>query len=170
MTERRTTITLGWRPPGAPARRVDDFMEEQAATTPAPVRSPPARQIERRSIGRRLENWGMWANMDNRGGGSALDNMTAVIYENARRAGLVDPVQLSHAYAQNIDARDAEKVNAALPKLSEAQCKILQWTYVVCLKPWGVAGACGFPTREYDARLLDAQEAIEAIVGCQPSC
>lgn len=87
MTERRATITRSWRPPGAPARRVDDFQE--VAAEPEPAKPQPARQVEvreeRRSIGRRLENWGMWANMDNRGGGSGADSMTGVICESMRR-------------------------------------------------------------------------------------
>lgn len=166
MTERRTTITRTWRP-ATPAPRVDDFEEAPAE----PVRMPerrrqPERQVERRSIGRRLENWGMWANMDNRGSGSGADCMTGVICESMRRhaAGVIGPPAPVN---DRIDVPDAERINVGITKIAEPHRWVLHWTYVVCAKPWGVAGACGFPTREYNDRLMAAQEAIETVVGRQ---
>lgn len=161
MTERRATITLGWRPQGAPARRVDDFQE--VAFAPEPIQQPPARQEERRSIGRRLENWGMWANMDNRRGGGGADCMTGVICESMRRHA-VGELHPPAPVNDRIDVPDAERINSGLAKIDEAYRWVLHWTYIVCAKPWGVAGACGFPTREYEQRLAQAQAAIESVV------
>jgi hypothetical protein len=165
LTERRTTITLGWRP-GTPARRVDDFEEAPAEQVQAEAPTQRARQVERRSIGRRLENWGAWANMDNRRGGSGSDCMTGVICDAMRRhaAGVIGPPA---AVNDRIDVSDAEMINLGITRITEEHRWVLHWTYVVCAKPWGVAGACGFPTNEYGARLLAAQEAIEIAVGPQ---
>lgn len=160
MTDRRTTISLIWRPTGAPARRYDDFDEVPAEA--APIQQKSACQVERRAIGRRLENWGQWANA--RGIVEASSN-AAAIYENARRAGLVDQNRLSQTYAQHIDVADAERINTALTEIDARHLGVLQGTYVSCLKPWAVAGACGFLTREYGVRLGDAQAAMEAAVG-----
>jgi hypothetical protein len=160
VTERRATLTLNWRPI-APAQRVDDFLE--VAPAPAPVEAKPERQVERRSIGRRLENWGMWANASpSRGGGS--DNMTAVICENMRRHA-VGELHPPAPVNDRIDTPDAELINRAFVKLPDIHRGVLHWTYVVCAKPRGVAGACGFPSAEYGVRLGDAQAAIEAVVG-----
>lgn len=164
MTERRTTITRTWRPI-TPAPRVDDFQEAPAE----PVRMPerrrqPERQVERRSIGRRLENWGMWANMGNRGGRGGSDNMTAVICENMRRHA-VGELHPPAPVNDRIDVPDAERINAALARIAQEHRWVLHWTYVVCAKPWGVAGACGFPTSEYGVRMGDAQAAIEVAAG-----
>lgn len=166
MIERRPTITRGWRPAGAPARRLDDFQEVSAVPTPA-VPPQPARQVERRSIGRRLENWGMWANMDNRPGGSRSDCMTGVICESMRRHA-VGELHPAAPVNDRIDVPDAEHINVGITRIPEPHRWVLHWTYVVCAKPWGVAGACGFPSREYDQRLAAAQAAIEEIVGRPP--
>jgi len=165
LTERRITISRGWRPQGAPARRLDDFVESQpAAAQPAPpTATAPARQVERRSIGRRLENWGAWANMGSRGG-SGADCMTGVICDNMRR-NAVGELHPPAPVNDRIDIPDAETINRAITKIPEIHRWVLHWTYVVCAKPWGVAGACGFPTREYGIRLGDAQAAIETAVG-----
>ena len=161
MTERRTTITRNWRPAGQPARRIDDFVEVPAE--PPTPRPAPARQVERRSIGRRLENWGAWANAGPTRGGGA-DNMTAVICENMRRHA-VGELHPPAPVNERIDVVDAERINRAFVKLPEIHRGVLHWTYVVCAKPWAVAGACGFPTREYGVRLGDAQAAIENAAG-----
>ena len=156
----RTTITRGWRPAGQPKCRVVEFCEVE--NDPVPAAIEPAPVIERRSIGRRLENWGMWANMHGRIGGRGSDCMTAVICDDMRRNALGE----LHAPApvnDRIDVPDAECINASIVKIDEAHRWVLHWTYVVCARPWGVAGACGFPTREYAARLLAAQEAIEVV-------
>lgn len=161
MTERRAVITLGWRPQGAPARRRDDFVE--VANAPALAQQQPEPQVERRSIGRRLENWGMWANAaPSRGSGGNI--MTAVICENMRRHA-VGELHPPAPVNDRIDVPDAERINASLARIAQEHRWILHWTYVVCAKPWGVAGACGFPTREYGVRLGDAQAAIEAAAG-----
>lgn len=162
MTERRTTITLAWRP-GTPTRRVDDFTEVDHAAGPAPATSAPARQVERRSIGRRLENWGAWANAaSSRGGGS--DVMTAVICENMRR-NAVGELHPPAPVNDRIDTTDAERINRAFVRLSAIHRGVLHWTYIVGAKPWAIAGACGFPSREYGVRLGDAQAAIEEAAG-----
>lgn len=179
MTDRRATITRNWRPTGSPARRIDDTVEvlERPQVT---AEQAPARQIERRSIGRRLENWGAWANMDpSRGGGGSSDSMTNAFCREMReyerlfgKRKVIDtdtrvspPAEAVH----RIDVLDAERINCAFPRLPEMHRAVLQWTYVVGAKSWAVAGACGFPSREYDARLVDAQQAIEAVVGPQNS-
>jgi hypothetical protein len=167
LTERRITISRSWRPQGAPARRLDDFdeVQEQRKTAGAPKnsRSTDNFQVERRSIGRRLENWGMWANMGSRGG-SGADCMTGVICDNMRR-NAVGELHPPAPINDRIDIPDAEAINRAITKIPEVHRWVLHWTYVVCAKPWGVAGACGFPTSEYGIRLGDAQAAIEAAVG-----
>lgn len=163
MTERRNTITLNWRPAGEPARRIDDFAEIPHLVAPAPVRQQLERRDERRSIGRRLENWGAWSsNAPSRGGGS--NNMTAVICENMRRHA-VGELHPPAPVNDRIDVPDAERINRAFVKLSEIHRGVLHWTYVVGAKPWAVAGACGFLTREYGVRLGDAQAAIEDLAG-----
>lgn len=164
MTERRTTITRNWRPAAAPAPRVDDFEEASAEPTRMPERrKQPEFQVERRSIGRRLENWGLWANTGSSGRGAG-DCMTGVICESMRRhaAGVIGPAAPVN---DRIDAPDAECINLGITRIAQAHRNVLQWTYVVCAKPWAVAGACGFPSSEYGARLVEAQSAIEAIVG-----
>jgi hypothetical protein len=163
LTERRTTITRTWRP-AAPAPRVDDYVEARVECTRMPERRRQPELIEeRRSIGRRLENWGMWANMGgNRGGGA--DCMTGVICESMRRHA-VGELHPPAPVNDRIDTVDAERINGALAKINQAHRNVLQWTYVVCAKPWAVAGACGFPSAEYNDRLLEAQEAIEAASG-----
>jgi hypothetical protein len=165
LTDRRTTITLKWRPAGSPARRLDDFVEAQGEPTRVPQRRLPAeRVVERRSIGRRLENWGMWANATPARGGA--NNMTAVVCDNMLRHSKDAMKLLPPAPANDrIDVPDAERINRAFTKLPEIHRGVLHWTYVVGAKPWAVAGACGFPTREYGIRLGDAQAAIEEIAG-----
>ena len=161
----RQTITVGWRP-ATPAQRIDDFVEtvpEADRIAQTPVQDDPARPVERRSIGRRLENWGMWANLGGRGGRGS-DCMTGVICENMRR-NAVGELHAPAPVNDRIDLPDAEAINRAITKIDEMHRWVLHWTYVVCAKPWGVAGACGFPTREYGVRLGDAQEAIEKAVG-----
>lgn len=164
MTDRRTTISLNWRPAGAPARRHDDFQEAPAAPVQPTAQPAPSRQVERRSIGRRLENWGAWANMGSRGTGSGADCMTGVICDSMRR-NAVGELHPPAPVNDRVDIPDAEAINRAITKIDEIHRWVLHWTYVVCAKPWGVAGACGFPTREYGIRLGDAQAAIEAAVG-----
>ena len=162
MTDRRTTITRGWRPSDTPARRIDDFAEVPAEA--APIAQQPARQVERRSIGRRLENWGAWANAGPSRGGGGADCMTGVICDSMRR-NAVGELHAPAPVNDRLDIPDAETINRAITKIPEVHRWVLHWTYVVCAKPWGVAGACGFPTREYGVRLGDAQAAIEAAVG-----
>jgi hypothetical protein len=168
LTERRATITRTWRPAGAPARRLDDF--DQVEAEPATVRTLPCRQQpelieERRSIGRRLENWGMWANMDAHSRSRAAC-MTAAICDSMRRhaAGVIGPAAPVN---DRLDVPDAERINAGMAGIAQEHRNVLQWTYVVCAKPWAVAGACGFPSCEYDDRLRAAQETIEAAVGAR---
>jgi DNA-directed RNA polymerase specialized sigma24 family protein len=158
LTERRTTITVGWRPAGAPARRVDDFLE--VAAEPEPLQQQPERRVERRNISRRLENWGAWATSR---GSRGADCMTGLVCESARRAALGD-VWSGHEVRDRIDARDAERIQAAIPKISQDQRWVLNWTYVEGQKESVVAAACGFPLREYAQRLVDAQAAIESVV------
>lgn len=162
MTERRTTIGLNWRPAGQPARRYDDFAEIAYEKPPTPE-AAPERQVERRSIGRRLENWGAWANAGPTRGGGA-DCMTGVICDSMRR-NAVGELHPPGPVNDRIDIPDAETINRSITKIPEIHRWVLHWTYVVCAKPWGVAGACGFPTREYGVRLGDAQAAIEGVVG-----
>jgi hypothetical protein len=144
--------------------RIDDFRE----AAPEPVREErllrPARVIERRSIGRRLENWGMWANQETSRGGGRADCMTGVICDNMRRhaAGVLGPAAPVN---DRIDIVDAECINRGITKIDEIHRWVLHWTYVVCVKPRAVAGACGFPADEYGIRLGDAQAAIETVVG-----
>jgi hypothetical protein len=167
LSEPRTKITLTWRPAGAPARRHDDFIEIGGASattrtvTPRPLQIVPARRAA--DIGRRLENWGMWANLDNRPGAGRAACMTGAICDSMRRhaAGVIGPAAAVH---DRINVPDAELINAGMTRIEQQHRAVLNWTYVVCAKPWAVAGACGFPTCEYGERLAAAQAAIESVV------
>jgi hypothetical protein len=159
----RTKITLNWRPAGAPAQRLDDFEEVGGEVTQRQERRQRIEVVpERCSIGRRLENWGAWANMDDRGGRGGNDCMTGVICESMRRHA-VGELHPAAPVNDRIDVPDAERINRGITKIDEAHRWVLHWTYVVCAKPWGVAGACGFSTREYPTRLANAQRAIEIV-------
>ena len=164
MTERRAIITRRWRPAGAPARRLDDFQEAAPQNAAEAATSAPVRIVERRSIGRRLENWGMWANAAPSRGGRGADCMTGAICDSMRRHAIGElhpPAPVN----DRIDVVDAERINRAFVRLSDGRRGILHWTYVVGVKARAVAGACGFPSHEYGARLGDAQAAIEELAG-----
>jgi hypothetical protein len=88
LTERRTTITRGWRPSDTPARRRTDpdYVEVAAVAAPPAPRDEPAleqRTGERRDIDSRLENWGRW---NNAGGHREAASQTGAICERMRKA------------------------------------------------------------------------------------
>lgn len=165
MTERRTTITRTWRPAGAPARRQDDF--EQIDGMPVEPAPPPTRRIdldappraERRGIGRRLENWGAWANAR---GSRGPDCMTGAICESLRRSELGD-VWSGHQVSDRIDPLDAARIQAAFAKLDQQHRSILHWTYIAGERDRVVAKLCGFPRLELEERLIEAQSAVESV-------
>lgn len=119
---------------------------------------------ERKDIGARLENWARWAKGHVRGNGGAAC-MTGAICESLRRASLGE-VWSGHQVSEsgNIDAKDAERIQFALPKITQAQRWLLHWCYTKQEKPEMVARLCRFPVREFVARFRDAQEAIEDAV------
>lgn len=161
MTDRRTTITRNWRPPGAPARRIDDFQEVAADATPAPPmvaeKAPEYRPDT--DIARRLENWGAWANAR---GSRGPDCMTGAVCDGMRRSELGD-VWSGHQVRERIDAQDAERIQLAFARLPREHREVLHWCYIMGAKEGVVAAVCGFPRREYGERLEAAQAAIANI-------
>lgn len=166
MSELRTKITRGWRPASmTPARRRDDFQEGEATALTSrtlgarTIAVQPARRAS--DIGRRLENWGAWANGQ---GTKGPDCMTGAICDRARRAALGDNLAGSYA-VDRVNNADAERINTAFVRLAADHRKVLHWTYVMGAKDRVVAKVCEFPRDEYDGRLRAAQDAIESAAG-----
>ena len=168
MTGARTKITLGWRPAGTRARRVDDFAEgERTALTTrtlaaVPIHVQPARRVG--DIGRRLENWGRWAKEAE---GKGADCMTGAICDRARRAAVGDLLG-GRPEDERINRADAERINSAFAKLAGDHRQLLHWTYIECMKDRVIAKLCGFDKSEYADRLTVAQTAIELVAGPYP--
>jgi hypothetical protein len=113
-----------------------------------------------KDIGARLENWARWATAR---GSRGADCMTGAICEGMRKAALGD-VWSGHQVSEGIDAKDAARIQLAMPKIPFAQRLLLNWCYIEQARPEVVARKCSFPVREFVARFQEAQEAIEDAV------
>jgi hypothetical protein len=112
---------------------------------------------ERRDIGWRLENWARWATAR---GPRGADSMTGAICESMRRSALGD-VWSGHQVGEGIDAKDATKIQLAMPRIPFAQRLLLNWCYIEQARPEIVARKCSFPVREFVERFRAAQAAVE---------
>lgn len=163
MTERRTTITRGWRAPGTPARRVDDFAElphlAVAAMPPAPA------QEERREIGARLENWARWATETDRDIGSSA---TAKMIDRAKReAGIVEPGTNER---RAVDEADALRLELAMRHLTTQHRMLLWWCYIRQAQPEVVCRKMSIahrPATVFIDLFRAAQAAVENCLQCQ---
>lgn len=160
MTERRITISLNWRPAGAPARRHDDFAEVPY-TRPQPQRRAAPEHPDTGDIDQRLQNWGRWANSDYR---RINRTATAVFCDRLRReAGL----QESHSdERRRLDDDDAYRIELGLHPLRGTQKRILRLHYVDGRAWQAIMRVLQFPIRRdlFDSLLLNAQVAIESVV------
>jgi len=158
LSDRRTTITRSWRPPGAPARRYDDFVEI-ASAAPAPEPEPPA--MDRGAIVQRLENWSRWCRSSD--GAMAAASMTGAICESMLRwAGGGEPRAASAGPA--IDSNDAALVGRAMVRITLDQRQLLGRLYVDEARKGLIAAMLRIPPLEFDKHLAAAQDAIEAVL------
>lgn len=157
MTERRTTITVGWRP-GRPTLRQDDYREVthfQPVNRPRPAPPP----LEQRAIESRLINWARWntAAMGSR----VAASQTGAICDRLRRAAEGD--QDNSQERRKLDEADALLIERNLWKLRGAQRSLLRMHYV---NGWKWAVICRVLGRRvskatFEILLANAQEAIE---------
>lgn len=162
MTDRRATITLGWRT-GTPARRVDDFLE--VAADPEPVEEQPARQVERRDIESRMQNWVRWCSTWGcypRGGD---EDSAARAIRLAYEAKFGCAASAS-AERREINEADAMLIERSLWKLPSVQREILRLHYVRRREWFDICRIVGIAVRRkgFADRLAEAQAAIECIV------
>lgn len=161
MTERRATITLNWRPAGEPARRIDDFAQVPYEP-PHPTRATDAANLppaHGREIEPRLENWARWATSGE--GPTAAACMTGAICETLRKAAqgitsTVDPT------GRGIDTHDAVLIGRAMVRIGLDHRRLLGLFYVDRERKGYIAALMRFPPLEFDRRMIEAQEAIEA--------
>jgi len=93
---------------------------------------------ERKDIGWRLENWARWATARGRRG---ADCMTGAICDSMRRSALGD-VWSGHEVSAGIDAKDASRIQMAMPRIPIAQRVLLNWCYIEQARPEVVARKC----------------------------
>lgn len=115
---------------------------------------------QRKDIGARLENWARWCHA---GGSRGADCMTGAVCESLRKAALGN-VWSGHEISDRIDTKDAERIQLAMPKITQAQRWLLHWCYIKQEQPEKVARFCRFPVREFVARFREAQAAVEDAV------
>lgn len=160
MTDRRTTISLNWRPSGAPARRHDDFAEVPYAK-PQPRRRQDTARPDTSDIDQRLQNWGRWANAEHR---RINRTATAAFCDRLRReAGL----HQDHSdERRRLDDDDAYLIERALDPLRGTQKAILRMHYVDGRVWQAILRVLQFPVKRelFDSLLVNAQVAIESVV------
>jgi len=160
LTDRRTTISLNWRPAGVPARRYDDFAELPYAH-PAPHRQDDAAPPDTGEIDQRLKNWGRWANADYR---RINRTATAAFCDRLRReAGLH---QVHSDERRRLDDDDAYRIERALDPLRGTQKAILRMHYVDGRAWQAIMRVLQFPVKRelFESLLVNAQVAIESVV------
>ena len=158
MIEQRKTITLNWRPAGAPARRIDDFAEVPYATSPVRAEPPaPAPGPDRSGIAQRLENWGKWAKSSE--GPVAAASMTGAICESLRRAEL-GTASTASTGERAIDTADAVLIARAMVKLTLGHRRILGLLYVDCARRPYIAALVRFHPDDFEQHLAEAQDAL----------
>jgi len=156
LNDRRSTITLNWRPMGTPARRRDDFAEV-AFVAPAPAPQPPA--VDRSAIEERLLNWGRWAKSAD--GPFAAACMTGAICDTMRKAAGLVEYSLNNS-SQAIDTNDAALVGRAMVRIDFDQRRLLGLLYVEQERKGLIAAMLRIPPLEFDRHLVEAQDAIDA--------
>lgn len=166
MTERRTTITLAWRAPGAPARRHDDMVEigpvhqQDAAAQPTPP-EPGRPDGERREIGSRLENWARWATAA--GYPTAAASQTGAICERLRKAELGSSGASEER--RQIDEADAVLLEVGMRELETFDRLLLWWCYIDQARPEVVCRKLSIPRHpatEFVRLFRSAQDAIQS--------
>lgn len=164
MTERRAKITLGWRPPGGPARRVDDFVE--VAGDREPVQQQPECQEERRDIESRMQNWVRWCTTWGcypRGGD---EDSAARAIRVAYEAKFGPAPSSANAERREIDEKDAMLIERSLWQLPSVQREILRLHYVRRRAWYDICRIVGIAVRRrgFAERLAEAQAAIESLI------
>lgn len=162
MTERRAKITLGWRPAGAPARRHDDYLE--VPVEPEPVDAQSARQVERRDIESRMQNWVRWCSTWGcypRGDEDSAARAIRLAYE--AKFGCAGSASKER---REIDEQDAMLIERSLWKLPPVQREILRLHYVRRREWFDICRIVGVKVsrRGFADRLAEAQAAIAALV------
>lgn len=160
MTERRTTITRSWRAP-TPARRIDDFVEVAAEPEPQPE---PARQVERRAIESRMQNWVRWCSTWGcypRGDEDSAARAIRIAYE--AKFGCAGNAS---AERREIDEQDAMLIERSLWQLPPVQRDILRLHYVRRRAWFDICRIVGVRVsrRGFAERLAEAQAAIESLI------
>lgn len=157
MTERRATISLGWRP-GLPTRREDDYREVphfQPVNRPRSSPPPP----EQRAVDSRLVNWARWttAPMVSR----VAASQTGAICDRLRRAAEGD--QDNSQERRKIDEHDALLIERNLWKLRGTQRSLLRMHYVLNWRWPVIMRMINRPVKKatFEILLANAQEAIE---------
>jgi len=160
LTDRRTTISLNWRPAGAPARRHDDFAEVPYVK-PQPRRRDDTAHPDMGEIDKRLKNWGRWANADYR---RINRTATAAFCDRLRREAGLHQDQSNER--RQLDDDDAYRIERALDPLRGTQKAILRMHYVDGRAWQAICRVLQFPVKRdlFDSLLVSAQVAIESVV------
>ncbi len=167
MTERRATITLGWRPSGTPARRADDFLEVPADPAPAPLR--PAPPIEQRGLESRLQNWvrwcTTWGSYPRGGDEDSVARACRIAYE--AKYGPA-PSASSGTERREIDEQDAIRIERSLWHLPNLQRDLVRLHYVRGRKWFEICHIVGIRARRplFAEKLADALRQIADILDC----
>lgn len=164
MTERRAIITRGWRPVGAPARRIDDCLEVPVDL--APVVEPPVR-VERRDMESRMENWvrwcSTWGGYPRGGDEDSAARACRIAYE--AKFGPA-PTTGASVERREINEQDAMLIERSLWQLPPVQRDILRLHYVRRRAWFDICRIVGIAVRRHGfvGRLEEAQQSIAAIV------
>jgi len=158
---RRSTITLNWRPAGAPARRRDDFVEV-AFVQPEAVEPP---LVDRSDITARLENWGRWARS---AGGSGAASMTGSICDSMRNAAGQRATREGDR-GPSINANDAASIGRAMTRLTLNQRRLLGLLYIDEHRPGFVAARLGIRLAEFERQQMEAMDAVDVILSSYQS-
>lgn len=162
MTERRATISLGWRPTGMPARRHDDFEEVPAESTPA--QPQPERQVEQRGLESRMQNWAKWCTT---WGGYPRDRVATAAFCDALEEAALGP-KPSTGDRRKIDEDDAKAIERSLWQLTNLQRDILRLHYV-WVRPWySICHIVGIRARQqvFADRLACALVDLATVLDC----
>lgn len=160
MTDRRSTITLNWRPAGQSARRIDDFAE--VPYTPRNATRRQERQDHTSSpIHERLQNWARWANAKER---HIARSATAAFCDRLKKeAGLLESFSDER---RRMDDEDAYQIERGLFHLRATQKAILRYHYVEGRSWQPIMRVLQLPVRRelFESMLRTAQAALELMV------
>lgn len=157
MTDRRSTITLNWRPAGQPARRMNDFAE--VAYEP-PVEAPKPPAPDRRSIGLRLENWGRMVRPDR----PRSISPTAAFCDRLKREAMGDCSGVDDR--RSVDEADAWLLESCMRELSTQHRRMLWLCYVEMESPDAICRKLSIkhrPASNFLGAFYAAQGAIESL-------